>query len=155
MPVFSDPGSPQQNGRHERMHRDLKAYCTNPCCHTLSKQQKLMDVFVKEYNEVRPHEALGMLTPSSVHEYSKRSYPEKPSVYDYPYGYKKLRVTRNGAIRWGAYNWVYISRGAKKRYVGVKEIGEGIWQVYYRTVFLGRFDETKLKRKEQYLKLHF
>ena len=68
---------------------------------------------------------------------------------------KKLRVTSNGAIRWGAYNWVYISRGARKRYVGVKEIGEGIWQVYYRAVFLGRFDETKLNRKGQYLKLHF
>ena len=82
-------------------------------------------------------------------------YPEKPPRYDYPNGYKKLRVTSNGAIRWGAYNWVYISRGARKRYVGVKEIGEGIWQVYYRAVFLGRFDETKLNRKEQYLKLHF
>lgn len=81
---------------------------------------------MNEDDEVRLHEALGMLTPSSLHKYSKRNYPEKPSVYDYPKGYKKLRVTRNGAIRWGAYNWVYISRGAKKRYIGVKEIGAEI-----------------------------
>ena len=66
-PVFSDPASPQQNGRHERMHKDLKAYCKHRVQNTLSKQQKVMDDFLEEYNNVRPHEALKMETPSSVH----------------------------------------------------------------------------------------
>ena len=152
-PLFSDPGCPQQNGRHERMHKDLKASCTNPAASTLRKQQLLMDDFLEEYNLVRPHEALGMLTPGSVHVKSSRIYPERVLDYDYPYDYKVLKVTKNGSIRWGAYNWVYISTGAMRKYIGVKEIGDGIWKVYYRHVYLGSFDEKLLKDKEQYLKL--
>jgi transposase InsO family protein len=66
-PVFSDPGCPQQNGRHERMHKDLKAYCKTRIKMTLSKQQKIMTDFRKEYNKIRPHEALNMKTPKSQH----------------------------------------------------------------------------------------
>jgi transposase InsO family protein len=152
-PLFSDPGCPQQNGRHERMHRDLKAYCTQPVSSTLTKQQAVMDRFVGEYNEVRPHEALKMETPGSIHERSSRSYPEKIVAYDYPWSFRKLKVTKNGAIRWGAYNWVYISRGAIKKYVGLEELENGIWKVYYRDVVLGYFDESKIESKEQHLKL--
>ena len=71
IPVFSDPASPQQNGRHERMHRDLKAFCHGKIKSTLSKQQKLMDEFKHEYNSIRPNEALNMSTPDEVHEGSE------------------------------------------------------------------------------------
>ncbi|WP_083771438.1 integrase core domain-containing protein [Sediminispirochaeta smaragdinae] len=70
-PVYSDPASPQQNGRHERMHRELKAAaCTNPG-KTLQAQQRKMNEFMREYDEVRPHEALGMgmCVPEKVVEY--------------------------------------------------------------------------------------
>lgn len=153
LPVFSDPGCPQQNGRHERMHRDLKAYCTKPVKFTLTKQQRFMDAFVKEYNEVRPHEALQMKTPDKVHVYSKRVYSERKIDYDYPYDFKVLKVTKSGSIRWGGYHWVFISGSAKRRYVGLEEIGNGIWKVFYRTVFLGYFDEKKIYKREQHLKL--
>ena len=154
MPVFSDPGCPQQNGRHERMHRDLKAYCKPRIATTLSKQQQVMDAFKKEYNGIRPHESLDLQTPVEVHKRSNRAYRERKIEYDYPSDYKVYKVTKNGAMRWGAFHWVFISQAAIKKYIGVKEIGNGIWNVYYRNVLLGCFDEKLLTRKEQYLRLY-
>jgi len=153
VPIFSDPGCPQQNGRHERMHRDLKAYCKKRIKSTLSKQQQVMDAFREEYNEIRPHEALGMKAPNEVHIRSNREYSEKKIGYDYDFHYKKMKVTKSGSCRWGAYHWVFISRGAIGRYVAAQEVGDGIWNVYYRNVLLGYFDEKEFVRKQQYLKL--
>ena len=153
-PVFSDPASPQQNGRHERMHRDLKAYCRHRIKHTLSKQQKVMDDFVEEYNDVRPHESLDMKTPSAIHVNSVREYVDKKVSYEYPLHYKVLKVTKNGAARWGAYNWVWISRAARGRKVGAEEKGNGIWNVYYRDVLLGYIDEKLISAKETYLHIN-
>ncbi len=153
VPVFSDPASPQQNGRHERMHRDLKAYCKKKIKTTLSKQQKVMDDFKEEYNVIRPHEALGMKTPISVHSRSKRQYSEKKIKYDYDFHFKKIKVYNNGAARWGAYHWIFISRAAVGRYIAAQEISDGIWNVYYRNVLLGYFDEKQFVEKEQYLSL--
>ena len=64
-----------------------------------------------------------------------------------------MKVCINGAARWGAYHWLYIARGAAGRYVAAQEVGNGIWNVYYRNVLLGYFDEKQFMRKEQYLKL--
>ncbi|HBH25218.1 MAG TPA: hypothetical protein DDY13_17595 [Cytophagales bacterium] len=75
-PVYSDPSHPEQNGRHERMHRELKAEATKPPGYSLQPQQRKLNAFVKEYNELRPHEALDMKTPASVHRRSDRTYPE-------------------------------------------------------------------------------
>jgi len=152
-PLFSDPGCPQQNGRHERMHRDLKAYCCREVENTLSAQQEKMDGFRAEFNLIRPHEALNMATPDSVHERSTRAYSERKRPFTYDSNLKVLKVMKNGAIRWGAYNWVFVSEAAIRRYMGMEEIGNGIWMMYYRHVLLGYFDEKLINRKEQYLKL--
>lgn len=154
IPVFSDPGCPQQNGRHERMHRDLKAYCKNKIQTTLSKQQKILDAFREEYNQIRPHEALNLQTPNSQHIQSTRVYPEKKIAYNYDLHLRKLKVTKNGAIRWGKHHWIYVSRAATGRYVACEEIGNGIWNVFYRNVLLGYFDEKLITYREQYLKLN-
>lgn len=66
-PLFSDPGKPQQNGRHERMHRNLKAECAKPAAYDLRTQQRKLNSFVKEYNQIRPHEANNLETPASAH----------------------------------------------------------------------------------------
>ena len=153
-PLFSDPACPQQNGKHERMHRDLKASCTRPPASCLSKQQILMDEFVKEYNEVRPHEALGMETPASVYQKSDREYCSKVRAYDYDPNFKVLKVLQSGALRWGGYNWVFISRAAIGRYIGLEQCENGIWKVYYRHVFLGYMDEKQINNREQYLRLY-
>ena len=91
-PVFSDPAHPEQNGRHERMHRDLKAACAKPSAFDLKAQQRKLNHFVKEYNNVRPHEALNMKTPAVVHDYSTKIFPEKIANFDYNPKYKTLKV---------------------------------------------------------------
>jgi len=152
-PVFSDPTHPEQNGRHERMHRDLKAACAKPSAFDLKAQQRKLNHFVKEYNNVRPHEALNMKTPAVVHDYSTKIFPEKIANFDYNPKYKTLKVTQNGAIRWKSYYWVYLTAALKGKYVGIEEQGNGIWKVFYRNVFLGYFDEKHLRNKEQAVRL--
>jgi transposase InsO family protein len=153
IPVFSDPAHPEQNGRHERMHRDLKAACAQPAARDLKAQQRRLNHFVKEYNHVRPHEALGMETPASMHDYSARPFPERISDFDYDSEMKVLKVTQNGSIRWRAYYWVFLTASLIGKYIGVLEMGDGIWRVYYRNVFLGFFDEKNIRKKEVSIRL--
>ena len=152
-PVFSDPAHPEQNGRHERMHRDLKAACAKPSAYDLKAQQRRLNRFVKEYNHVRPHEALAMKTPAEIHDFSTRPYPEKISNFDYDPTHKILKVTQNGAIRWKSYYWVYLTAALKGKYVAIEDIGNGIWKVFYRNVLLGYFDEKQLRYKQQSTRL--
>ena len=153
MPVFSDPAHPEQNGRHERMHRDLKAACAKPSSFDLKAQQRRLNHFVKEYNNIRPHEALNMKTPSAVHTFSTRPFPEKIPSFDYDSNWRVHKVTQNGAIRWKSYYWVYLTASLKGKYVGIEELGNGIWKVFYRNVFLGFFNENELRNKDQHTRL--
>jgi hypothetical protein len=144
MPVYSDPAHPEQNGRHERMHEDLKAEATIPPGYDLRTQQRKLNRFVKEYNEWRPHKALQLRTPHQVHVRSAREYPERIENWDYPRGMMVKRVSRNGAIRWGGYSWVVISSTLIERYIGFEEFSDGLHRVYYRNKLLGYFDEQTL-----------
>lgn len=153
MPVFSDPAHPEQNGRHERMHRDLKASCALPPGFDLKTQQSKLNSFVKEYNEVRPHEALGMQTPKKAHKCSSIPYPERIRKYEYPSHFKVMNVTQNGAMRWKSYYWVFLTNGLIGKQVGAEEVGNGIWKVYYRDVFLGYFNEKDIRDKEKSVRL--
>lgn len=111
LPVFSDPAHPEQNGRHERMHRDLKAACAKPSANDIRSQQCKLNAFVEEYNNLRPHEALNMETPASVHTRSKIPFPERIREYHYPEHMKVMNVTKNGSMRWRSYYWVYLTGG--------------------------------------------
>jgi transposase InsO family protein len=75
LPDLIEPGSPQQNGRHERMHLTLKRECTRPPRYDHRQQQRCCDRWRQEYNTVRPHEALGDATPASRYTPSPRPYP--------------------------------------------------------------------------------
>jgi len=140
-PVYSDPGQPQQNGRHERMHRDLKAEATRPPGTGWRSQQRKFDLFRKEYNEVRPHEALMMKTPSEVHKKSQREYPRRVQDWVYPSEMKMKLVTVNGALRWKSEGLIMVSTALAGRYVGLEPVEDGIWIVYYRDVALGVLSE--------------
>jgi len=153
LPVFSDPAHPEQNGRHERMHRDLKAACAVPSAYDLRAQQRKLNTFVREYNRIRPHEALDMETPAKIHQHSNKIFPERITKYDYPAHMKVMRVCNNGSVRWKSYWWVYMSRGLIGRYIGAEELGNGIWRVYYRNVFLGYFNEKDIREKEKSIRL--
>lgn len=153
MPVFSDPAHPEQNGRHERMHRDLKAECTKPPGKDMMGQQRKLNTFVKEYNYVRPHEALDMETPASVHDFSGFVFPEKIHDHEYPKEMKVMNVVTSGAVRWKSYYWVYLSRGLIGKKVGFEELGNGVWRVYYRNVLLGYMSEKDMIEKEKTTRL--
>lgn len=153
LPVYSDPAHPEQNGRHERMHRDLKAACALPSAYDLKSQQRKLNHFVKEYNYVRPHEALDMETPSEMHIYSKIPFPERINNYDYSTHLKVMNVTQNGSVRWKSFYWVYMSRGLIGKQVAAEEIGNGVWKVFYRNVFLGYFNENDIRKKQQATRL--
>jgi len=153
MPVFSDPAHPEQNGRHERMHRDLKAACAKPSAYDLKAQQRRLNHFVKEYNNIRPHEALDMKTPAQIHNFSTRPFPERIPNFDYESNFKVLKVTQNGAIRWKSYYWVYLTAALKGKYVGIENLGNGIWKVVYRNVFLGFFNENNIRDKQVSIRL--
>ena len=151
--MFSDPAHPEQNGRHERMHRELKAACAKPSAYDLKSQQRKLNAFLREYNNVRPHEALEMETPASIHKRSKTPYPERIKAYEYPANMKVMNVTKNGSVRWKSYYWVYMTRGLIGKKVGAEEIGNGIWKVFYRDVFLGYFNENDIRVKQQSIRL--
>ena len=124
-PVYSDPAHPEQNGRHERMHRELKAEVTRPASNTLKAQQHRFDRFREEYNTVRPHEALEMKTPAEVHKSSERVYTRKVQEWSYEKSLQTRLVTVNGAIRWNVERFVMVSTALSGRYVGVEEVDNG------------------------------
>ena len=153
LPVFSDPAHPEQNGRHERMHRDLKAACAKPAANDIKSQQRKLNAFVKEYNDIRPHEALDMETPAKVHTHSKIPFPDRIREYVYPSHMKVMNVTQNGSVRWRSYYWVYMTRALIGNRVAAEEIGNGIWKVFYRNVLLGYFNEKDIREKEKSTRL--
>ena len=147
-PVYSDPAHPEQNGRHERMHRDLKAAATRPPGKDLSAQQSMFNQFRTEYNEVRPHEALAMATPASVHVHSPRTYTRRIVEWEYDRAYHTRYVTGNGSIRWKSNVQVMVSTALGGRYIGMEELDDGVWGVWYRHVLLGYYSERTKRMYE-------
>lgn len=150
-PLFSDPGRPTQNGRHERMHRDLKAECCCPSSHDLRSQNRSMNAFKYEYNEVRPHEGIDLELPGSYHVRSNSPYQEKVAPAEY--GPEKIirKVCQNGALRWRSYEWVSISNALAGKYVGLEMVTDNTYAVYYRSNCLGMFtDGVDIVRGEYY-----
>jgi len=144
-PVYSDPGHPEQNGRHERMHRELKAEATKPPAYGFAVQQRKLDAFREEYNEVRPHHALGNLPPVCIHVTSTRPYRDCVLPWDYPYDFKVFKVCRNGAIRWGSHNWIMVSTTLIGKLIGLEELGNNIYRVFFRQKLLGYLDASSLR----------
>jgi transposase InsO family protein len=145
VPVYSDPAHPEQNGRHERMHEELKAEATRPPAYSLGPQQKKFDAFRQDYNEQRPHQALGQRRPREFYRRSRRRLSQNARPWKYPQGMVVKYVCRNGAIRWGFGKWVVVSTTLATRYVGLEEMAESKWRVYFRNTLLGYLDEESLR----------
>jgi hypothetical protein len=101
------------------MPRDLKTACAKPSTYELIAQQNHLNQFVKAYNHVRPHEALNMETPASVHQFSTRPFPERIAQFDYNSLFKIMKVTQNGAVRWKMHHWVSLTVACKGKYEGI------------------------------------
>jgi len=149
MPQLIAPSSPQQNGRHERMHRTLKAETTRPPGSAMRSQQAKFDRFRKDFNHIRPHEALDQEVPASVYRPSPRPMPSKLPPLEYPDRYEVRYVSANGGIRWNS-QWVNVSITCIGEYIGLEEIDDGIWNVYFGALRLGRLDERNMRIEDAY-----
>lgn len=138
------PGHPEQNGAHERMHRTLKAETTRPPQATMDRQQKCFDDFRRVFNDERPHEALEQRRPATIYRHSPRSYPESLPAVDYGGHLEKRTISHNGMMRWKDER-IFTSKTLAGEVVGLEEIDDGIWSLYYGTVLLARFDEREMK----------
>lgn len=134
------PGKPQQNGRQERFHRTLKAETASPPKAHLRAQQRAFDFFRREYNDDRPHEALGQRPPARFYEASRRKYPRKLTSPQRMPWHQYLRVTQRGYIVWDG-KYVFLSAALAYEDVelqaSIDERSEH-WDVYFHDVLLGR-----------------
>ena len=137
-----EPGHPEQNGRHERMHRTLKQETARPPAASRGAQQERFDRFRSVYNEQRPHEGLGQKTPAEVYHPSGRPYPEKTPEPEYPGHFEVRWVRPNGGIKWQG-EFLFLSQALSGERVGLEEVEDGVWSVYFGPVLLARFDERE------------
>jgi len=140
-PERIEPGCPQQNSRHERMHRTLKAATLRPPKGNLSAQQRAFNRFVREYNEERPHQSLGLgQCPVDVHCVSPRPYPEKLPEVNYDDNFEVRKVKCGGYIKLNG-KPIYTTRQLVGEYVGLEPLGHERWQLYFGKLTLGVIDE--------------
>ncbi|MGB8526003.1 MAG: IS481 family transposase [Rhodoplanes sp.] len=132
------PGHPQQNGRHERMHLTLKQAATRPPEPTILQQQQRFDAFRREFNDERPHEALGMRCPAERYTASPRPYRGLPEL-EYPFHDRDLLVTACGRICMHRKK-INISTVLAGQKLGIKEVDDGIWLVSFMHYDLGYID---------------
>lgn len=134
------PSSPQQNGKHERMHRTLKAEATRPPRCNLRSQQIEFNKFRKEYNHERPHQALDGLTPASQYRPSRRAFNGRLPPYEYPAHFIVKRVTNAGTFRLKG-RLLFIANALKQNLIGLEEVDDGLWSIYLCNVLLARLNE--------------
>lgn len=132
------PGCPQQNGRHERMHLTLKKEATKPAGQNFLQQQAKFDEFLEEYNTDRPHEALDMKYPSEIYLRSDRNYQGLQPI-EYPLHDREIEVTSCGRICIGKMK-INLSKVFMGQKLGLKEVSDGTWLVTFMDYDLGYFD---------------
>jgi transposase InsO family protein len=132
------PGNPQQNGRHERMHRTLKQEATRPPGMNILQQQDRFDRFVSEFNQERPHEAIAMRYPAELYAPSSRAYGGLPEL-EYPFHDRDVLVTACGRICMMRKK-INVSTVLAGQKLGIKEVDNGIWLVSFMHYDLGYID---------------
>lgn len=138
-----EPGKPQQNGRHERMHLTLKREATKPAAANFLQQQARFDAFVTRYNEERPHAALDMQTPASRYATSPRVYRGLTDLA-YPFHDATITVTHCGRICFRGRK-VNLSHALAGQNVGIVQVGERVWLVSFMEYDLGYFDDETIR----------
>jgi hypothetical protein len=137
-----EPGHPEQNGRHERLHRTLKAAAAKPPRWSLQQQQRAFDAFRQNYNQERPHEALGQKPPAHFYRPSAREYPERLPEVQYPCSWHKRRVSPGGQLKWRGHK-LHLSQALIGQLVGLEPIDDGLWTIHFMNLELGQLDERK------------
>jgi putative transposase len=139
---WTRPSHPQDNGAHERMHRTLKAEAIKPARETPDLQQRAFDRFRRVYNEERPHETLGQQPPGSIYRPSERRMPRRLQPFDYPEHFLRRRISKSGWMQWRK-RLYFVSSTLHHQTVGLEHKGEGLFDLYFGPICLGRFNEEQ------------
>jgi transposase InsO family protein len=124
------PGCPEQNGRHERMHRTLKQETASPPEANRRRQQQSFAAFERVYNQERPHEALDWKTPAELYVASARRYPDRLPELEYPPGAHLRRISQQGSLKWKCER-TFLSEVLARQKVGLLETEDELFEVYY------------------------
>lgn len=141
------PHHPEDNGRHERMHRTLKAEATRPPAFRNQSQQKRFNAFREEYNNERPHEALDQKPPARLFKVSARPYPSRVPDLEYPAHYEVRTVNSGGIFSWHSQG-IFVNNSLEGERVGLVEFDDGLWKVYFSTLELGVLDLKRMKGRK-------
>jgi putative transposase len=139
-----EPGKPQQNGRLERCHLTLEEAVT-PSAENIVKQRRAIDEWRRDYNHVRPHQALGDVPPALVYRRSPRRYPRKLLKPDPPAWREACDVDRQGCIRWRRHK-LFVTSALAGEIVELERLGETTWQIRFLDLVIGMLDERKIDR---------
>lgn len=135
-------GCPQQNGRHERMHRTLKAEVAKPPKGNLSVQQRALNRFKSQYNEERPHQSLGLWKcPADVYIKSPRPFPNQLPPLEYPSEHEVRKVKSGGYIKLNG-QAIYVTRRLLGEYVSLEYVDNRCWLLRFGEMRLGIVDEV-------------
>jgi transposase InsO family protein len=134
------PSSPQENGQHERMHKDLKREAARPPGADLPAQQRKLERFRRRYNEERPHDGIEGAVPEERWQPSPRGFPERLRAPEYPSHLEVRRVSNAGTFRLRSLQ-PFLSNALADEYIGLEEVGEGVWSIIYYSTLIGRIDE--------------
>ena len=139
-----EPGKPQQNGRLERCHLTLEEAVT-PAAENLIEQRRAIDEWRRDYNEERPHEALGDVPPALVYRRSPRRYPRKLLKPEPPAWREACDVDRNGCIRWRKQK-IFVTSALCGEIVELERTGEWTWEIRFLNLVIAELDERKIDR---------
>lgn len=142
--VRIQPGRPQQNGIHERMHKTLKQDATRPPERNLKAQQHRFDAFRHEFNQIRPHQSLGQERPASLVQPFRRPFPTQLAEVEYPTSFEVRRVRHNGLIRWRG-DMVFVSVVLAGEPVGFAHVEEDRWDLYFGPVRLATWSDRTMR----------
>ena len=144
-PERIEPGKPQQNGRHERIHRTLKAATADPPQGSMRAQQRVFNAFRREYNEERPHRSLGGgRSPSALYVTSPRRFPSRLPSVCYPDDFAVRKVRQEGHFKWRGHD-VFASKALAGEYVGLKSFDHDRWELHFAKLSLGILDPRTYK----------
>lgn len=134
------PGHPEQNGVHERMHRTLKQETACPPAANRCAQQRRFDQWQRQFNRLRPHEALGQRVPAELYRRARRRYPKRLLPLRYPAPYAVRRVRSNGQIKWRGRKR-FVGEALAGMEVGLKQVDRGRCEVYCGSLLLGKLPD--------------